>query len=223
MVSKSIQIKYNQVIDNIAYLIVHHPELLKKLLKDHGVSFEAKYSHKDLSDAVIEQLEQGNVSFQNTLEALIKKLSSSTEDQFISALISGAVGVVGGLIKKKQAKRNARRASAAAAREDQLYNRSQAAAAAKAQAAAARRDLELRMERIREQSRLAAERQRKEQEVRRRKEEERKREADATKKTNMMLIVGGGIAVLGIGAVVFMKSNRPPMIYPSMRPPVTSS
>lgn len=223
MVSKSIQIKYNQVIDNIAYLIVHHPEPLKKLLKDHGVSFEAKYSHKDLSDAVIEQLEQGNVSFQNTLEALIKKLSSSKEDQFISALISGAVGVVGGLIKKKQAKRNARRASAAAAREDQLYNRSQAAAAAKAQAAAARRDLELRMERIREQSRLAAERQRKEQEVRRRKEEERKREADATKKTNMMLIVGGGIAVLGIGAVVFMKSNRPPMIYPSMRPPVTPS
>lgn len=219
MVSKTIQNKYNLVIDNVAYLIVHYPEPLKKLLADYGVSFEGKHSHTDLSSAVIEQLEEGNIDFQNSLEQLILKLSQVQEDGFLGSLISGAVGIVGGLIKKKQAKRRARRASQAAASEEQAYNRSQAQASSRAQAAQAKRDLEIRMERMREERRKEQEAEKRRAEERKRQEDQQKREAAATKKTTMMLMVGGGIAVLGIGAVVLMKSNRPPMPYTQMRPP----
>lgn len=207
------QLKYNQVIDNIAYLIVNYPEALKKLLSDYGIAFKGKPSPNDLSDVIIEKLENGDTKFQNALESLILRLSANEEDQFLGGLIKGAVGVVGGIIKRKKAKRRARRAAAASAREDRAY--------ASSQAAAAKRDLEMRMQRLREQQRQREEqaRIRREQEERRRQEEARKREADAKKKTNMMLMVGGGIAILGIGAVVLMKSNRPMIPYPQMRPP----
>lgn len=212
MINKTIQFKYNQVIDNIAYLIVNYPEALKKLLLDYGVSFKGKPSSNDLSEVIIKKLENGDVSFQKALENLMLRLSSNEEDQFWGGLIKGAVGIVGGIIKKKKAKRRARRAAASSAREEQSYARSQAAAA--------KRDLEMRMQRLREQQRQREEqaRIRREKEERRRQEEARKREADAKKKTNMMLMVGGGIAIVGIGAVVLMKSKTA-MPYPQMRPP----
>ncbi len=220
MANKITQLKYNQVIDNIAYLIVNYPEALRKLLTDYNIIFKGNPSQNDLSDIVIEKLESGDTNFQESLESLILRLSANDEDQFLG-LLTGAVGIVGGLIKRKSAKRSARRAAAASAREEQAYGRSQALAA--------KRDLQSRMQAQREQrqreqqqKREEAAQRRREQEERRRREEASKREAkvEAKKKTNMMLMIGGGIAILGIGAVVFMKSSRPPMPYPQMRAPV---
>ena len=215
MANKITQLKYNQVIDNIAYLIVNYPEALKKLLADYNIIFKGNPSQNDLSDVVIEKLESGDTNFQESLESLIIRLSSPSEDQFLG-LIKGAIGIVGGIISRKKNKRRARRAAAASAREEQAYGRSQALAA--------KRDLQRRMQLQREQQRRREEaaQRRREQEERRRREEASKREAaaESKKKTNMMLMIGGGIAVLGIGAVVFMKSSRPPMPYPQMRPPV---
>ena len=212
MANKTTQLKYNQVIDTIAYLILNHPEALKKLFADYRIDFKGNPSPNDLGNLVIEKLERGDIQFQKALENLILRLSTQGEDQFLGGLIKGAIGLVGGIIKGKKAKRQSRKASAAAAREEQSY--------ANSQASAAKRDLEMRMQRLREQQRQREEqaRIRREQEQRRRKEEASKREAEAKTKTNMMLMVGGGIAILGIGAVVLMKSNRPPMPYPQMRP-----
>ncbi|WP_010520465.1 hypothetical protein [Aquimarina agarivorans] len=213
MANKITQLKYNQVIDNIAYLIIHYPEALKKLLFDYGITFKGTPASNDLSEVVIDKLESGDRNFQNALEQLILRLSANEEDQFLGGLIKGAVGIVGGLINRKRNKRRARRAAAAAAREDQAYARSQAAAA--------KRDLEIRMQRIREEKRRREEAARKEKakEERRRKEAAAARQVASKKQTQMMLMIGGGIAVLGLGAVVFMRNSRPAMPYPPMRPP----
>ena len=76
-----------------------------------------------------------------------------------------------------------------------------------------RQDMEMRMQRMREeQQRKEEERQRREEERRRREAEERKKEAESKKKTNMMLLIGGGVVVLGLGAIVFVPifNSGPP-------------
>lgn len=215
MANNAKQIKYNQAIDNIAYLIINYKEPLKQLLVDYGISFKGNPADQMLSDAIVEQLEDGEKGFEEDLEVLINKLTATDEDQFFGSILKGAVGLVGGLIRKKKNKRRARRAARASASQDRSY--------ANAQALAAKRDLERRMRRQREEQRrrqAEARRRREEEERRRREKQERDRkEAEAKKKTNMMLMIGGGVVVLGIGAAMFMKSNRPPMPYPQMRPP----
>jgi len=216
MANSTKQIKYNQAIDNIAYLIINYKEPLKQLLADYGISFKGNPSDKMLSDTIIEQLEDADKGFEEDLENLINKLTETDEDQFFGSILKGAVGLVGGLIRKRKNKRRARRAARAAASQDRSY--------ANSQALAAKRDLEMRMRRQREEQRRreAEARRRREAEERRRREkqEQERKEAEAKKKTNMMLMIGGGVVVLGIGAALFMKSNRPPMPYPQMRPPV---
>lgn len=213
MAKRTLQLKYNQGIDNIAYMIINHPEPLKKLLLEYGISFEKKPTPQKLSATVITQFQQSGVAFQKDIEQLILRLSKAEEDQFLGGLIKGAIGVVGGIISKSKQRKRRRRASAAAAREEKNY--------AAAQAAQAKRDLELRMRRMAEEQRKreAAAKLQREKEARERKEVERKRAADSKKKMNMILAIGGGVAFLGIGAMVLMKTSRPPIGYQSMRPP----
>ena len=211
------QLKYNQAIDNIAYLIINHPEPLKKMLLAYGISFKNTPSPALLSSEVLRQFQTGDVHFQRDLEDLILRLSKSNEDEFLGGLIKGAIGVVGGLISKSKQRKRQRRAASAAAREDKAY--------ASAQASQAKRDLELRMQKMAEEQRRREEtaRLQREKEERQRKEEQQKREADSKKKMNMILAIGGGVVFLGLGAVVLMKSNKPPMAYPQMRPPTMPS
>ncbi len=216
MSNNIIQKQYQQVMDHIAYLVVHYPEALHKLLEDYGIYFKGKPSSKDYSDAIITQLKSGNKSFEKALENLMMKLSPDDEDQFLG-LIKGAVGIGLGLIKKGKQRRRNRRAARRAAAEDQAYARSQSAKA--------KRDLQLRIQQMREQARRRQEeaRRRREEEERRRKEEQKRKEeaikAAAKKKTQNMIMIGGGAFVLiGIGAVLLLRNNRPP--YPHYTPPM---
>lgn len=216
------QQKYNEAIDNISYLVLNYPKPVQELLAEYNVFFQGKPSKEQLINEIVELLKDGNtdlplrspdgresrrLDFATAIEQLIQKFAAQENDQFLN-IVKGAVGILGGLFKKK--KRRSGGSSNAAA----------------AQAAAAKRDMEMRMQRMREEQerrrREAEERRRREEERRKREEaERRRREEAAKKKTNMMLMIGGGVVVLGIGAVVLMKSNRPQMPYgqPSMQIP----
>lgn len=207
------QSQYNQAIDNLTYLVLNYPKPVQELLAKSNVFFQGKPSKEQLINEVVELLKNGDSDFATALENLIQHFSSQENDQFWGAIAKGAVGLIGGLFKKKKRRSSSGGGSAQAA----------AQARASAQAAAAKRDMEMRMQRMREEQerrrREAEERRRQEEERRRREAEERKRkEAEAKKKTNMMLMIGGGVVVLGIGAVVFMKSSRSPMPY--VQPPM---
>lgn len=202
------QSQYNQAIDNLTYLVLNYPKPVQELLAKNNVFFQGKPSKEQLINEVVERLKDGDSAFAKALENLIQHFSSQENDQFWGAIAKGAVGIIGGLFKKKKRRSSSSNGAAQAA----------AQARASAQAAAAKRDMEMRMQRMREEQerkrREAEERRRQEEERRRREAEERKtKEAQAKKKTNMMLMIGGGVVVLGIGAVVLMKSGRPPMPY----------
>lgn len=200
------QSQYNQAINNLTYLVLHYPKPVQELLAQNNVFFQGKPSKEQLINEVVDLLKDGDYAFAKALENLIARFSSQDNDQFWGAVAKGAVGILGGLFKKKQ------RSSGSS---------NNGAAQAAAQAAAAKRDMEMRIQSMREEQerkqREAAERRR-EEEIRRREEAKQKAEA-AKKKTNMMLMIGGGVVILGIGAVVLMKSNgRPPMSY--VQPPI---
>lgn len=204
MSNKTKQLKYNQAIDNLTYLVLNYPKPVQEILAEQNVFFQGKPSKEQLINEVVEQLKDGNPAFAKALENLIEQFSEQENDEFWGAIAKGAVGILGGIFGKKKRRR------AAAANNN-------AAAQASAQAAAAKRDMEMRMQRMREEQerkrREAEERRRQEEERRRREAEAKRKEAEAKKKTNMMLMIGGGVVVLGIGAVVLMKSGRPPMPY----------
>ena len=197
------QSQYNQAIDNLTYLVLNYPKPVQELLAQSNVFFQGKPSKQQLINEVVELLKDGDSAFAKALENLIQRFSSQENDMFWGAIAKGAVGVLGGIFKKKK-----RRSSTPSGQSVQ--------AKLAAQAAAAKRDMEMRMQRMREeqeQRRREAEERRRQEEARRREEVKQKAEA-AKKKTNMMLMIGGGVVVLGIGAVVLMKSGgRSPMHY----------
>jgi hypothetical protein len=200
------QSQYNQAIDNLTYLVLNYPKPVQELLTKSNVFFQGKPSKEQLVNEVVDLLKDGDYAFAKALETLIARFSSQENDQFWGAVAKGAVGILGGLFKKKK-------------RSSSTSNNGAVQAAA--QAAAAKRDMEMRMQRMREEQerkRREAEERRRQEEARRREEEKKKAEA-AKKKTNMMLMIGGGVVVLGIGAVVLMKSGRPPMPYG--QPPIS--
>ena len=197
------QQKYNEAIDNISYLVLNFPKPVQELLAEYNVFFQGKPAKEQLINEIVELLKNDTPTsaFTKALERLIQKFAIQENDQFWGAIAKGAIGAIGGLFKKKKRRRSGSSSNAAAA-----------------QAAAAKRDMEMRMRRMREEQerrrREAEERRRREEERRKREEaERRRREEAAKKKTNMMLMIGGGVVVLGIGAVVLMKSNRPQMPY----------
>ena len=200
------QSQYNQAIDNLTYLVLNYPKPVQEMLAKSNVFFQGKPSKEQLVNEVVDLLKDGDYAFAKALENLIARFSSQENDQFWGAIAKGAVGIIGGLFKKKKRGGSSNSGAAQAA----------AQARASAQAAAAKRDMEMRMQRMREEQerkRREAEERRRQEEARRREEEKKKAEA-AKKKTNMMLMIGGGVVVLGIGAVVLMKSGgRPPMSY----------
>ncbi len=199
------QSQYNQAIDNLTYLVLNYPKPVQELLAKSSVFFQGKPSKEQLVNEVVDLLKDGDYAFAKALENLIARFSSQDNDQFWGAVAKGAVGILGGLFKKKKRSSSSNSGAIAAAQ-----------ARASAQAAAAKRDMEMRMQRMREEQerkRREAEERRRQEELRRREEAKQKAEA-AKKKTNMMLMIGGGVVVLGIGAVVLMKSGgRPPMPY----------
>lgn len=193
------QLQYNQAIDNLSYLVLNYPKPVRELLARYNIVFQGKPTKAQLGYEVIELLKAGHTAFEKALEQLIQRFSAQEQDPFWGAIAKGAAGVIGGLFKKKK------------------RQRSSSSNAAAVQAAAAKRDMAMRIQRLRE----AQERRRREAEERRRREEERRqREAEARqraeaekRKTNMLLMIGGGVVVLGLGAVVLMKSGRPAMPY----------
>ena len=204
MVKKAKQLKYRKGIDTIAYLIVNHPEPLKMLLSDYGVHFKNPPKGKALTNAVLLQLQKRGTKFQKDLEQLIQRLSNPSEDQFLGGLLKGAVGLVGGIISKGKKKRQQRNAA------------SQNNNLAVAQAAQAQRDLEAQRRRLEEERRRREAEERREA-IRRQELAEARRVAEAKRKTNMMFAIGGGVALLGIGAMVFMKTNKSPMQLSKMQ------
>ena len=193
------QSQYNQAIDNMTYLVFHYPKPVQELLAKHHVFFQGKPTRTQLINEVVERLKANDSAFSNALERLFAQAASQDNDMFFGTLAKGAVGLIGGLFKKKKRSRSNRGGNSAALQ-----------ARMAAQASAAKRDMEMRMQRMREEE----ERRRREAEERQRREQERqRRDAEAKKKTNMMFIIGGGVAILGLGAVLLMKSNRPPMNY----------
>lgn len=204
MSKKAKKTQYNNGIDAIAYLIVNHSEALIKLLSIYDVNFKSKPDSKQLTSKLLLQLEKGDNAFKKDLELLIQKLSNQAEDGFIGGLLKGAVGLVGGLLSKKKKRRSNSNASNVALLAQQR------------QAAQAKRDLEMRRLRLEEERRR---REAKEREERLRREAEQARKEEASKKrTNTILAVGAGIAVLGIGTMVFLGMRKPVMSYPNMQP-----
>lgn len=202
------QLQYNQAIDNLTYLVLNYPKPVQELLAKSNVFFKGKPSNEQLINEVVELLKDGDSAFAKALESLIQQFSSQENDQFWGAIAKGAVSVIGGLFKKKKRRRSSGGSNGAARA---------AQARAAAQARSAKRDMERRMRKMREEQerrRREAEERRRREEERRRREAEAKKKADAAKKkTNMMLMIGGGVVVLGLGAVVLMKSGRPQMPY----------
>ena len=138
MANKTKQLKYNQAIDDISYLILHYPLELQQLLRVYGITFRDRPSHKALINETVELMKDDNSAFAKALAELISRLAGR-EDEFWGAVAKGAVGILGGLFKKKK-----RRSSG---------GNTNAAAAAAAQAAAAKRDMERRMQQMREEQR----------------------------------------------------------------------
>lgn len=213
MVNKTVQKQYTQVLDHIAYLIATYPEAVSSLLSDYGMIFKGTPAAKDYSEAIIEKLKEGDTDFEKSLEKLIQQLNPNEEDQFLSGLIKGAVGVVGGLIRKRKERRSRRRAARSSVRSSSGSNIS---------AQRAQRALERRIQQMQAaQARREAEaRRRQELEAQRRREEAVKREAESKRKTQTMLMIGGGILVVGIGAAFMLRSNRPAYPYGPARPAV---
>ncbi|WP_010182449.1 hypothetical protein [Aquimarina agarilytica] len=213
MENKRIQRQYDQVMNHIALLVASYPEAVKKLLEDYGLIFKGTPTAKSFSEAILEKLDEGDPSFEKALERLIVQLNPTEEDQFLGGLIKGAVGLVGGIIRKRKARRRARRASRSS-------SRSSSSSSSSISLARERRRFEQRIQQMRqEQLRREAEaRRRREEEDRRRREEQVKREADSKRKTQTMLMVGGGVLVLGLGAVFMMRQNKPSYPYPMSTP-----
>jgi uncharacterized membrane protein len=200
------QSQYNQAIDNLTYLVLHYPKPVQEMLATSNVFFQGKPSKEQLINEVVELLQVGDSAFAKALEQLIQRFSSQENDMFWGIVAKGAVGLLGGLLKKKK------RSSGPT---------NNGAAQIAAQAAAAKQDMQARLQRMREDQ----ERKRREDEERRRQEERRRREEadtkkaeEAKKKTNRMLMIGGGVVVLGIGAVVLMKSGSSQIPY--RQPPI---
>lgn len=187
------QSQYNQAIDHLAYLVLHYPKTVEELLAKYQVFFQEQPSKAQLVHEVVELLKEDDVNFSKALDEAVQRLLNQENDPFWGAIAKGAVGALGGLFKKKKRRRSGGSANAAAA-----------------QAAAVKRDMEMRMQRMREEQerrQREAEQRRREEEARRREAEKKKAEA-AQRKTQILLMVGGGILVLGIGAVVVLKSSR---------------
>lgn len=177
MSNKTEQLQYNQAIDNLSYLILHYPKPLQKLLAAHQVYFEDKPTKAQFINEVIEQLKAKNKAFEIELEALIRHFSEQENDPFWGTVAKGAIGIIGGLFKKK-GRRNNRNAALAAQ-----------------QAAAAKRDMELRLQRMQQAQEKA------------RKLAKEKADAAQKKTNMMLMGGIGLIALLGIGAVALKSNR----------------
>ncbi|QKX04142.1 hypothetical protein HN014_04210 [Aquimarina sp. TRL1] len=245
---QSFQKKYNDSINLISHLILTKPKAVIGLLAKHGIIFKGTPNKKQLINEVVELLKSNTSTFEDDLGQLLtihiqykgKEMlalersdfssyddGDEDEDEFWGALAKGAIGIVGGLFKRRKNKGGSRGGGNAAAARIRAAARSRAAA----QAAQAKRDMQRQMERMRREAaerrrreaeerrrREAAERRRREVEERRRREAATRRQAEAKKKQNTMLIAGGGIALLAIVGVFMAKSNSKPT-YPYMPAP----
>ena len=124
------QSQYNQAIDNLTYLVLNYPKPVQEMLAKSNVFFQGKPSKEQLVNEVVDLLKDGDYAFAKALENLIARFSSQENDQFWGAIAKGAVGIIGGLFKKKKRGGSSNSGAAQAA----------AQARASAQAAAAKRD-----------------------------------------------------------------------------------
>ena len=71
MSNKTKQLKYNQAIDNLTYLVLNYPKPVQEILAEQNVFFQGKPSKEQLINEVVEQLKDGNPVFAKALENLI--------------------------------------------------------------------------------------------------------------------------------------------------------
>ena len=115
------QSQYNQAINNLTYLVLHYPKPVQELLAQNNVFFQGKPSREQLINELVDLLKDGDSAFAKALENLIARFSSQDNDQFWGAIAKGAVGILGGLFKKKKrsgSTANSGAAQAAAAKRD---------------------------------------------------------------------------------------------------------
>ncbi|MFC4633511.1 hypothetical protein ACFO3O_06310 [Dokdonia ponticola] len=207
------QQQYNEAINLIGHLILTASDALIELLTIYGVDFQDTPTKRQLINATVEMLKSDSDGFTDSLAKLVdrhidtevesmvwlKKVGfdlPDAEDAFFGGLIKGAIGAIGGLLKKKKRKN------------DNGSNSNTTSA----QALQAKRDLELQIQRMQEQ-------QRRREEERRREEAERvrlERETQAKKRTQTMLMVGGVVVLISlVGVALFMSRSKPPMYNPS--------
>lgn len=221
---ESFQKKYNDSINLISHLILTKPTPVIGLLAKYGVAFTSTPSKKQLINEIVELLKSNDPKFEDDFGKLLivhiqykgkemlalernefSSYDDGDEDEFWGAIAKGAIGIVGGLFKKKK-----RRRSKGGGGNSAALLASQASS--RQQAAQAKRDMQMQMQRMQEAAERRrieeSERRRREETERRRREETAKKEVEAKRKqTNMMLLAGGGIALLAIIGVVMSKSN----------------
>lgn len=205
------QAQYNEAINLIGHLILTAGDSLTQLLHSYGVGFSSPPSRSQLIDATIDLLGVDNSQFTAALAVLVERhidtqgdallalrkagfdsYIDEEEDAFFGGLIKGAIGALGGLLKKK--KKSGKSSSSSSSSDALKYQ----------QALQAKQDLERQIQRMHNEQRQ--------------KDEQHSKELQqAKKRTQNILIAGGvGVLVLGILAVVLLKSKSPsaPMYHP---------
>ena len=220
--------RYKDAVDLISHLILTQPKAVTAVLEKFNLRFEGIPPSNILIKEVVGLLSEDDPRFIDefsrvlahhinkkgkkmlSIDQLRKKLRDR-DDSFLTGLLGGVakklVGGIGGLFKKKR--RRSRSSSGASAVQSAQIRRLQS-------------DLRAQM------ARQAAERRRMREEAeRRRREEERKRlererkaaaeKAASQKKTQTMLMIGGGVALLGMIGFVALKP-RPAPYYRNAAP-----
>lgn len=223
-------------INVLAHLVLTKPRVVQKFLANNGRYLEVEATDQELIHEVIEliwenqpevmedltSLFASHITFKgHELIALGESLSDTEEDQFITAAIGAAAGLIGGIGSWVNGSKN-RKA------QEEAHRRNIAAQAAQTRAELTKVDTLAKVEemRLKSQQLIALQQQQAQEQARldrqaeEKKEKREKEEKDAKSKKTMQTYMGIGLlAVVAIFGVLFLtKKKGPASPYPHPYP-----
>lgn len=215
------QITYNTAIDVLSHLILTKPDLVTALLASYGTQFLESPTKRQLISAVLSHLQSEDIGFTRDLNTLVtthvthygKQMMLLSEsfsnymdedyDDFLSSIIKGAVGAIGGLLKKKKRRRG-----------NGSGGGSSSPNTGAAQIAAVKKDMEARMQRMLDEQRREKEQQRLLFEKQRQADKEKADAAAKRASTTLYVVIGiAGAIIVGFIVMMTTKKSTPMPIY----------